>query len=109
MADKKHLEYDDIIKNGKKEVQKILLENKNKLNNEIKNKKEIIEKEIEKEIENAQKEILSLKKSSINDISKISGEIASKIIEEISGDKLNQSSIEAAIKESSKKNINNLL
>ena len=109
LADKKLLEYEDIIKNGKKEVQKIMLENKNKLNNEIKNKKEIIEKEIEKEIENAQKEILSLKKSSINDISKISGEIASKIIEEISGDKLNQSSIEAAIKEYSKKNINNLL
>ena len=42
-------------------------------------------------------------------IFKISGEIASKIIEEISGDKLNQSSIEAAIKESLKKNINNLL
>ena len=50
MADKKLLEYDDIIKNGKKEVQKILLDNKNKLNNEIKNKKELIEKEIEKEI-----------------------------------------------------------
>ncbi len=109
LADKKLLEYQDIIKNGKKEVQKILLENRNKLKNEIKNKRNIIEKEIEKEIENAQKEILNLKKNSINDISKISGEIASKIIEEISGDKLNQSSIEAAIKESSKKNINNLL
>ena len=54
-------------------------------------------------------EIAKLKKNSIDDIEKISEEIASKIIEEISGEKLNQSSIKAAISESTKKNINKYL
>ena len=98
-----------VIENAKKEVQKILNENKNKLNTEIQNKKKVIEKEIEDEIQKAQVEIKNLKKSSVNDISKISEEIAQKIIEEISGDKLNESSVKAAISEVSKKNIGKYL
>ena len=81
---------------------RILFENKNKLNLDIQTKKKNFEKEIEKEIERAQVEISNLKKSSLNDIAKISEEITSKIIEKISGDKLNESSIKAAVSESSK-------
>ena len=66
-------------------------------------KKETIEKEIEKEITKAQKEIGDLKKNSISDIQKISENIASSIIETISGDKLNESSIKAAVEDISKK------
>ena len=109
LSEKKQKEYNLVIENAKKEVQKILNENKNKLNTEIENKKKIIEKEIEEEIQKAQIEIKNLKKNSINDIGKISEELAQKIIEEISGDKLNESSIKAAISETSKKNMDKYL
>ena len=102
-AEKKQKEYELIIDSAHKDVFKILLENKNKLNLDIQTKKKKFEKDIEKEIEKAQNEILDLKKNSLIDIAKISEEIASNIIEKISGDKLNGSSIKAAITESSKK------
>ena len=90
----------------KKEVIKIQLESKAKLDKDIHEKKEKIEKEIEKELIQAQKEIAELKKNSISDIHNISKEIAANIIENISGDKLNESSIKAAVEEISKKDQN---
>ena len=68
-----------------------------------------MEKEIEVEISKVQKEISELKKNSISTIQNISENISSKIIENISGDKLNESSIKAAVEEISKKNINKYL
>ena len=68
-----------------------------------------MEKEIENEISKAQKEILQLKKNSITSINSISQEIASDIIEKISGDKLNESSIKAVVEDISKKNIGKYL
>ena len=62
-----------------------------------------MEKEIENEIIKAQNEIDELKKNSISDIQSISKNIASNIIENISGDKLNESSITAAVEDISKK------
>ena len=109
LSEKRQKEYNLVIENAKKEVQKILSENKNKLSIEIQNKKKTIEKEIEQEIQKAQIEIKNLKKSSINSIGKISEEIAQKIIEEISGDKLNESSVKATISETSKKNTDKYL
>ena len=102
-------EYEKILEDAKKEVVKIHIESKNALNNQIRIKKEKIEKEIEKEIINAQKEISELKKGSLSDIQKISENIASNIIENISGDKLNESSIKAAVEDISKKNMDKYL
>ena len=102
-------EYEKILENAKKEVIKIQIESKNKLDKDIKTKKENLEKEIEKEIIKAQKEISDLKKNSISDIQKISENIASNIIESISGDKLNESSIKAAVEDVSKKNLGKYL
>ena len=102
-------EYEKILENAKKEVTKIHIESKNSLDKDIKIKKETIEKEIEKEILKAQKEINELKKGSISDIQKISENIASNIIETISGEKLNESSIKAAVEDISKKNIGKYL
>ena len=68
-----------------------------------------MEKEIESEILKAQSEILELKKNSISSIQTISKEIASDIIENISGEKLNESSIKATIEDISKKNIGKYL
>ena len=104
LSEKKIKDYESIIENSKKEVTKILLDSKNKLDKDIKNKKEAMEKEIENEISKAQKEILTLKKSSINSIHAISQEIASNIIEKLSGDKLNESSIKAAVEDVAKNN-----
>ena len=109
LSEKKLEEYNVILENSKKEVTKILLESKSALNKDIQNKKDSIEKEINNEISKAQKEILQLKKSSINSINNISQEIASNIIEKMSGDKLNESNIKAVVEDVSKKNIGKYL
>ena len=109
LSEKKIKEYEIILENSKKEVTKILLESKNTLNKDIQNKKDSMEKEIENEISKAQKEILEMKKNSISSINNISQEIASNIIEKISGDKLNESSTRAVIEDISKKNIGKYL
>ena len=102
-------EYERILENEKREVIKIHLESKNTLDKDIQKKKETIEKEIEKEISKAQKEIIELKKNSISEIQKISENIAASIIENISGDKLNESSIKATVEDVSKKTIGKYL
>ena len=108
-SDSKIKEYEIILENAKREVSKIHFESKNNLDKNIQLKKEEMEKEIEKEILKAQKEISDLKKSSISSIQNISKNIASDIIQNISGDKLNESSIKAVVEEISKKNINRYL
>ncbi len=102
-------EYEIILENAKKEVSKIHFETKNTLDKEIQSKKDMIEKEIEKEIVKAQKDIIELKKNSISSIQKISENIAANIIENISGEKLNESSIKATVEDVSKKNIGKYL
>ena len=102
-------EYKIILENAKKEVVKIHFESKNILDKDINSKKIAIEKEIEKEISKATKEIIEFKKNSLSSIQKISENIASDIIENISGDKLNESSVKAVVEDISKKNISRYL
>ena len=109
LSELKLQEYEKILEDSKKEVIKIYLNSKNKLDKDIQEKKNVVEKEIENEIIKAQKEISELKKNSISDIQNISKDIASNIIENISGDKLNESSIKAAVEDISKKNIDKYL
>ena len=109
LSETKLKEYKKILEDAKKEVIKIHIESKKTLDHDIRTKKEAIEKEIEKEILKAQKEINDLKKNSISDIQKISENIASNIIESISGDKLNENSIKAAVEDVSKKNLGKYL
>jgi F-type H+-transporting ATPase subunit b len=109
MAEKKQEEYDKLIEGTKKEVYKIILESKSKLGNDIALKKKSFEEEIDAEILKVQNEIKNLKKESLNNISLIAEEIASGIIEQISGDSLNQSSIKAAVDDSIKKNVSKYL
>ena len=105
----KRKEYLNILDNAKKEVAKIHLESKNILIKDIQIKKDSIEKEIENEITKAQKEITELKNNSISSIQSISRNTASNIIESISGDVLNESSIKAVVEDVSKKNISKYL
>ena len=109
LSESKLKEYEKILDDAKKEVIKIHIESKNTLDKDIKTKKETIEKEIEKEIVKAQKEMSDLKKNSLKDVQKISENIASNIIETISGDKLNESSIKATVEDISKKNLDKYL
>ena len=102
-------EYEVILENAKKEVAKIHFESKNTLDKDIQSKKDLIDKEIEKEINKVQKEIIEIKKNSISSIQNISENIASNIIENLSGYKLNESSIKAVIEDVSKKNISKYL
>ena len=108
-SESKLKEYKSILENAKKEVAKIHFESKNILDKDIQSKKDKIEKEIEKELIKAQKEISDLKKNSISSIQAIAENITSNIIENISGDKLNESSIRAAVEDVSKKDINKYL
>jgi len=105
LSESKLQEYEKILEDAKKEVLKIHLESKTLLEKDIHTKKGVVEKEIENEILKTQKEISELKKNSISDIQKVSENIASNIIETISGDKLNESSIKAAVEDISKKNL----
>ena len=109
LSELKLKEYEKILEFAKKEMIKTHLESKNALDKDIQTKKAEIEKKIENEILKAQREIKELKKDSLNDIHKISEKIASDIIENISGDKLNESSIKAAVEEVSKKSIGKYL
>ena len=109
LSESKFKEYEKILADAKKEVIKIQMDSKNILDKDIQSKKEAMEKEIENEISKAQKEIDELKRSSLNDIQNISENITSSIIENISGDKLNESSVKAAVEDVSKKNVGKYL
>ena len=102
-------EYDKILESAKKEVSKIHFESKNILKKNIEEKKRDIEQQIEKDFAKTQKEIIDLKKNSLATIQNISENIASNIIENISGDKLNESSIKATVEDITKKSIGKYL
>jgi len=109
LSDVKLKEYEKTIENAKKEIAKMYLDSKNKLSKDIQIKKDIMEKEIEDEISKAQKEIIEVKKNSVSSIKLISEEITVNIIENLSGDKINKSSVKAAIEEISKQNLSKYL
>jgi F-type H+-transporting ATPase subunit b len=109
LSELKLKEYEKILENSKKEVIKIHFDSRNKLDKDIQAKKDLMDKEIEAEILKAQKEISELKKNSISDIQNISKDLASNIIESISGDKLNESSIKATVEDIAKNNIGKYL
>ena len=109
LAEKKNLEYKNEIFNAKKEVAKIISEAKKQLEKNINVKKEQFDKELEKEVNQAEAEILKLKKNSTDKINSIAEEISAKVIENITGEKLNDSSIKASVNEVSKKKVSKYL
>ena len=96
-------------KDSIKEVIKIITDSKKQLDKNISQKKDLFEKELEKEIDKAEKEIHNLKKGSFDSIKMIAGEISAKVIENITGDKLNDSSIKAMVTEISKNKVDKYL
>ena len=104
-SEKKISEYNMILSKAKQDAKKILDETRKKINLDIKNKNNQFNLEIDKEIENAEKEIKTLKLSSIKDINKISIETSSEIVRKIVGTEVNASSVSAIVEDISKKEI----
>jgi len=104
-AEKKLNEYNKIIEDTKKEAKKIIEDNKKKLENDIKSKKQKFNEEIEKELVSVEKEIKSLKKSSISSINKIAVEVSSELIRQIVGAEMNMSKVSAIVEDISKKKV----
>ena len=98
-------ESEKILNEAKQDAKKILDETRKKINRDIENKKNQFNLEIDKEIENAEKEIKTLKLSSIKDINKIAIETSSEIVRKIVGTEVNASSVSAIVEDASKKEI----
>ena len=109
LAEKKMKNYQEEISKAKRDVSKIVSDTKKQLDKNLNQKKEKFEMEIEKEIAEAEKDIIALKNSSSASINKIAEEISSQIIENITGDKLNSSSIKASVSEIAKNKIEKYL
>ena len=109
LAERKNLNYENELSQAKKEVIKILTDSKKQLDKNISQKRNQFEKELDKEINKTEKEIFDLKKSSSESINIIAEEISAKIIENITGEKLNNSSIKASVSEISKNKIGRYL
>ena len=108
-AEKKLGEYNKIIEDAKKEAKRIIEDNKKKLETDIKNKKQKFNEEIEKELLSVEKEIKSLKKSSISTNNKIAVEVSSELIKQIVGAEMNMSKVSAIVEGISKKKIEKYL
>ncbi len=105
----KNKEYEKAIEKSNKEISKMINDTRKKLEKDIQIKKQSIEKQINDEIKKTENEIKDLKQNSISSIEKISEELSSKMIKEITGDQLNQSSIKAIVSDITKKNINKII
>ena len=84
-SEEKLSEYNEILNQAKQEAKKILDETRKKINRDIENKKNQFNLEIDKEIENAEKEIKTLKLSSMKYVNKIAIETSSEIVKKIVG------------------------
>ena len=98
-------DYNKILNQAKQEAKKILDRTRKKVNHDIENKKNQFNLEIKKEIEKAEKEIKTLKLSSIENINKIAIETSSEIVRKILGTEVNASSVSAIVEDISKKEI----
>ena len=98
-------EYNKILNQAKQEAKKILDGTRKKILHDIENKKNQFNLEIVKEIKNAEKEIKTMKLSSIKDINTIAIETSSEIVRKIVGTEVNASSVSAIVEDISKKEI----
>ena len=108
-AEKKLGEYNKIIEDTKKDAKRIIENSKKKLENDINSKKQKFNEEIEKELITIEKEIKSLKKSSISNINRIAVEISSEIIKQIVETKVNASNVSAIVENISKREVEKYL
>ncbi len=102
-AEKKLKKYNELIEAAKLDAKKILSDARQKLNEDIRLKKEEIQKKIDQEIDNAEREIFKFKAGSAIKVNSVSEQIVSDLIMDIFSEDLNKSSIKAAVSEEAKK------
>jgi len=108
-AEKKLNEYNEIIKNSKKEAKKIIDDNKKKLDADLEEKKKKFDDDIEKELLDTEKEIKYLKKTSIANINKIAEDISAEIIKQLIDSEVNRSNVSAIVNDTTKRKMEKYL
>ena len=106
-SEKKRKEFEKIILESKLEAKNHFNEVRQKILDDISNKRTAIEKDIDKEISAAEEEINNLKIDSSEKIKNIAVETSSELIKQLIGEEVNNSSVSAIVEEQTKKNKEN--
>ena len=104
-AEQKLNDYNKIIEDAKKKAKKIIEDSQKKLDQDIESKKTKFNDEINKELALVEKEILKLKESSLESISKIATETSGELIKQIIDTEVNNSNVSAIVNEIAKKKL----
>ena len=103
-SEKKLKEFEKIILESKIEAKNYFNKTRQKILEDINNKKVALEKDIDNEISATEQEINNLKITSNEKIKKIAIETSSELIKQLIGGNVNNSSISAIVEEQSRKN-----
>jgi len=103
-SEKKLKEFEKIILESKLEAKNYFNEARQKILEDISNKRVALEKDIDNEISAVEQEVNNLKITSSEKIKKIAIETSSELIKQLIGEEANNSSISAIVEEQSRKN-----
>ena len=103
-SEKKLKEFEKIILESKLEAKNYFNEARQKILENINNKRVALEKDIDDEISAVEQEVNNLKITSSEKIKKIAIETSSELIKQLIGEEANNSSISAIVEEQSRKN-----
>ena len=103
-SEKKLKEFEKIILESKLEAKNYFNEARQKILEDINNKKVALKKDIDNEISAVEQEVNNLKITSSEKIKKIAIETSSELIKQLIGEEANNSSISAIVEEQSRKN-----
>jgi len=103
-SEKKLKEFEKIILESKLEAKNYFNEARQKIVEDINNKRVALEKVIDNEISAAEQEVNNLKITSSEKIKNIAVETSSELIKQLIGEEANSSSISAIVEEQSRKN-----
>tara|TARA_Y100000996_G_C22456561_1_gene616202 strand:- start:268 stop:843 length:576 start_codon:yes stop_codon:yes gene_type:complete len=101
-AEKKLISYKKLIETANTDARKVISLSRQKLNEDLRIKKEEVQKKIDEEIMSTEKEIQKFKAEAAGKINIISEEIVSGLIKDIFGEDLNKSSIKATVSQLTK-------
>ena len=102
-SEKKVKEFEKIILESKLEAKNYFNQARQKILDDISNKRNALDKEIDDEISSAEKEIVNLKTASSEKIKNIAIETSSELIKQLIGEEANKSSVSAIVEEQSRK------
>jgi len=103
-SENKIKEFEKIILDSKMEAKDYFNKSRQKVLKDINKKRISLEKDIDDEINAVEEEVIQLKRTSNEKITKIAVETSSDIIKQLIGEEVNNSSISAMVKDLSRKN-----